>query len=45
MQTTQKFLWADNIRFFATFGVIVLHASGSGLYKFGIIPGGKYISG
>lgn len=35
MQTTQKFLWANNIRFFATLGVIILHVSSTGLYLFG----------
>lgn len=36
--STGKLPWADNIRFFATIGVIILHASSSGLYLFGTIP-------
>lgn len=35
---TGKLLWADNIRFFATIGVIILHTSSSGLYLFATIP-------
>ena len=34
---TQKISWADNIRFFATVGVVLLHASAPGIYKFGKI--------
>lgn len=35
MQKSSKIIWADNIRFIATFGVIILHISGIGLYEFG----------
>lgn len=38
MLKSPKIIWADNIRFIATFGVIILHVSGIGLYKFGDVP-------
>ena len=41
--STGKLPWADNIRFFATIGVIILHASSAGLYLFGTIPQLRWI--
>jgi len=36
-QTTHNYAWADNMRFFATIGVIILHTSANGLYQFNSI--------
>lgn len=35
MPSPHKLEWADNIRFFATFGVIILHCAAPGLYFYG----------
>ncbi len=42
MQQT-KIEWADNIRFFATVSVVLLHVASSGLYLFGKIDTGKWM--
>nr|HRZ98412.1 acyltransferase family protein [Paludibacter sp.] len=38
MEIKSRFEWADNLRFFATISVIILHVASTALYFFNKIP-------